>query len=81
EAYDGDIQMIRWPASECSHSLRGDSSSIRVHQHGANGPKKGGRSALGENGPLDRFLVPPAMGRFSADCCAIACQPMARAVG
>ena len=29
EAYDGDIQMI-------------DSSSIRVHQHGANGPKKGG---------------------------------------
>ncbi len=28
EAYDGDIQMI-------------DSSSIRVHQHGANGPKKG----------------------------------------
>ncbi|MEM9049211.1 MAG: IS5 family transposase [Pseudomonadota bacterium] len=31
EAYDGDIQMI-------------DSSSIRVHQHGANGPKKGGRS-------------------------------------
>lgn len=29
EAYEGDIQMI-------------DSSSIRVHQHGANGPKKGG---------------------------------------
>ena len=29
EAYHGDIQMI-------------DSSSIRVHQHGANGPKKGG---------------------------------------
>jgi transposase len=29
EAYDGDIQMI-------------DSSSIRVHQQGANGPKKGG---------------------------------------
>lgn len=28
-AYDGDIQMI-------------DSSSIRVHQHGANGSKKGG---------------------------------------
>jgi transposase len=28
-AYDGDIQMI-------------DSSSIRVHQHGANGDKKGG---------------------------------------
>ena len=28
EAYDGDIQMI-------------DSSSIRVHQHGANGNKKG----------------------------------------
>ena len=28
EAYDGDIQMI-------------DRSSIRVHQHGANGPKKG----------------------------------------
>jgi transposase len=27
EAYDGDIQMI-------------DSSSIRVHQHGANGKKK-----------------------------------------
>ena len=29
EAYDGDVQMI-------------DSSSIRVHQQGANGPKKGG---------------------------------------
>ena len=29
EAYDGDVQMI-------------DSSSIPVHQHGANGPKKGG---------------------------------------
>jgi transposase len=29
EAYHGDLQMI-------------DSSSIRVHQHGANGPKKGG---------------------------------------
>ena len=29
KAYRGDIQMI-------------DSSSIRVHQHGANGPKKGG---------------------------------------
>ena len=28
-AHAGDIQMI-------------DSSSIRVHQHGANGPKKGG---------------------------------------
>ena len=28
-AYEGDIQMI-------------DSSSIRVHQHAANGPKKGG---------------------------------------
>ena len=28
EACDGDVQMI-------------DSSSIRVHQHGANGPKKG----------------------------------------
>jgi len=28
EAYEGDIQMI-------------DSSSIRVHQHGANGPEKG----------------------------------------
>ena len=28
EAYDGDVQMI-------------DSSSIRVHQHGANGCKKG----------------------------------------
>ena len=28
EAYQGDIQMI-------------DFSSIRVHQHGANGPKKG----------------------------------------
>ena len=27
-AYEGDVQMI-------------DSSSIRVHQHGANGPKKG----------------------------------------
>lgn len=29
EAYQGDVQMI-------------DASSIRVHQHGANGPKKGG---------------------------------------
>ena len=29
EAYDGEVQMI-------------DSSSIRVHQHGANGSKKGG---------------------------------------
>jgi len=29
KAYKGDVQMI-------------DSSSIRVHQHGANGPKKGG---------------------------------------
>ena len=29
EAYDGEVQMI-------------DSSSMRVHQHGANGPNKGG---------------------------------------
>ena len=29
EAYNGDVQMI-------------DSSSVRVHQHGANGSKKGG---------------------------------------
>ncbi|WP_229006542.1 IS5 family transposase [Roseibium aggregatum] len=36
EAYDGDIQMI-------------DSSSIRVHQHGANGDKKRGSDCMGRS--------------------------------
>lgn len=35
EAYRGDLQMI-------------DSSSIRVQQHGANGPKKGGDPSSGK---------------------------------
>ncbi|MFK4875385.1 IS5 family transposase [Novosphingobium sp. ZW T3_23] len=35
-AYEGDVQMI-------------DSSSIRVHQHGANGSKKGGSGCMGRS--------------------------------
>ncbi|WP_404918678.1 IS5 family transposase [Novosphingobium sp. ZW T3_23] len=35
-AYEGDVQMI-------------DSSSIRVHQHGANGDKKGGSGCMGRS--------------------------------
>jgi len=54
EAYEGNAQMI-------------DSSSIRVHQHGANGPKKAGRSGC----PLDRLLRNRLPG----------CTWVARAVG
>ena len=46
-AYEGDLQMI-------------DSSSIRVHQHGANG-KKGGRRP-----PLGTSLTPDAWGARGA---------------
>ena len=45
-AYDGDIQMI-------------DSSSIRVHQHGANGKKGGPKRRLP---PLGTMLEPHAWG-------------------
>ena len=47
KAYDGDLQMV-------------DSSSIRVHQHGANG-KKGGRHP-----PLGTELHPHAWGAREA---------------
>src|SRR6478672_5995885 len=46
-AYDGDLQMV-------------DSSSIRVHQHAANG-KKGGRSKAPAP-PLGTTLEPDAWG-------------------
>ena len=51
EAYDGDLQMI-------------DSSSIRVHQHGANG-KKGGLKK--RHPPLGTSLEPAAWGAREAD--------------
>jgi transposase len=50
-AYDGDLQMI-------------DSSSIRVHQHGANG-KKGGPKK--RRPPLGTSLEPAAWGAREAD--------------
>jgi transposase len=51
KAYDGDLQMI-------------DSSSIRVHQHGANG-KKGGPKI--PRPPLGTTLEPAAWGAREAD--------------
>ena len=51
KAYDGDLQMI-------------DSSSIRVHQHGANG-KKGGLKK--RHPPLGTSLEPAAWGAREAD--------------
>ena len=51
KAYDGDLQMI-------------DSSSIRVHQHGANG-KKGGLKK--RHPPLRTSLEPAAWGARGAD--------------
>jgi transposase len=51
KAYDGDLQMI-------------DSSSIRVHQHGANG-KKGGLKK--RRPPLGTSLEPAAWGAREAD--------------
>ncbi len=51
KAYDGDLQMI-------------DSSSIRVHQHGANG-KKGGRTT--RKPPLGTSLQTDAWGARAVD--------------
>ena len=51
KAYDGDLQMI-------------DSSSIRVHQHGANG-KKGDLKK--RRPPLGTTLEPAAWGAREAD--------------
>jgi transposase len=51
KAYDGDLQMV-------------DSSSIRVHQHAANG-KKGGRKRT-RTPPLGTSLEPDAWGARGA---------------
>ena len=48
EAYEGDIQMI-------------DSSSIRVHQHAANGQKKPSDPFSGSLGPMAFALEPWAV--------------------
>jgi hypothetical protein len=56
KAYDGTVQMI-------------DSSSIRVHQHGANG-KAGGKKGRNKTAPkpqLGTQLTPDAWGARAAD--------------
>ena len=56
KAYDGKVQMI-------------DSSSIRVHQHGANG-KAGGKKARNKTAPKPRLgtqLTPDAWGVRAGD--------------
>ena len=40
-----------------------DSSTIRVHQHGANSPKKGGRSVARQNFPPDHLVFHRTMSR------------------
>lgn len=52
KAYEGDLQMI-------------DSSSIRVHQHGANVKKGWNKTA--PKPPLGTFLTPDAWGARGVD--------------